>query len=187
MPAVSEVLVTGNMPTKKPTKQLKEARSQFESSLSGETFGTVQPFWKTKTLAEMTPEEWESLCDGCGRCCLIKLEDEDTGDIAVTRLACKLLDLGTCRCSKYEIRHAYVPDCVVLTPKDIEEMRWLPETCAYRLIHEGDDLRWWHPLVSGTPDTIHEAGISVRNMAISETKVPEHRVFAHIASWLKAS
>lgn len=129
----------------------------------------------------MSIEEWEALCDGCGQCCLIKLEDEDTGDIAVTRLACKLLDLGTCRCSDYANRQAHVPDCMKLGPKDARTLRWLPETCAYRCVAEGRELSWWHPLVSGSKDTVHEAGVSVRNRAIPETKVAPDRQIFHIS------
>ena len=147
--------------------------------------GGQAPFWQTKSLEEMTPDEWEALCDGCGQCCLLKLEDEDTGEIAVTRLACKLLDIGACRCSKYENRHDYVGDCVRLTPEAVRSLNWLPETCAYRLIGEGRELPWWHPLVSGTDETVHEAGISVRSTAISETKVPEHRQPAYIVGWIE--
>ncbi len=116
------------------------------------------PFWKQKTLEEMTREEWESLCDGCGRCCLIKLEDEDTSEIVYTRAACKLLNLHTCRCKDYANRFAKVPDCVNLTPEAARTLEWLPETCAYRLVANGEDLAWWHPLVSGDPETVHDAG-----------------------------
>jgi uncharacterized protein len=144
-----------------------------------------EPFWKTKSLGEMTAAEWESLCDGCGRCCLIKLEDEDTGDIAVTRIACKLLDIGSCRCSNYENRQAHVEDCVKLTAEEVRTLSWLPETCAYRLIDEGQDLRWWHPLVSGTPESVHEAGISIRGSAIGERKIPQDRFPAHIIEWIE--
>jgi uncharacterized protein len=143
-----------------------------------------QPFWKVKSLEDMSAEEWESLCDGCGQCCLIKLEDEDTAEIAVTRLACRLLDLGSCRCSSYDDRQDYVSDCVKLTPASVTRLRWLPETCAYRLIAEGRELRWWHPLVSGTPATVHEAGVSIRGAAISEAKIPEDRFPAHIVGWI---
>ncbi len=145
-----------------------------------------KPFWKSKTLAEMSAGEWESLCDGCGQCCLIKLEDEDTGDIAVTRLACKLLDLGSCQCSDYANRREHVFDCVKLTPQDVSRLEWLPETCAYRLIDEGKDLRWWHPLVSGTAQTVFEAGVAIRDVAISEKKIPEERYPAHIVGWIGA-
>lgn len=129
------------------------------------------PFWKTKSLAEMTADEWESLCDGCGRCCLIKLEDEDTGDLAYTRVACELLDIGACRCTDYDNRHERIPGCVRLTTSAVDELDWLPATCAYRLVANGEGLAWWHPLVSNDPSTIHEAGISVRGFAISEKRV----------------
>jgi uncharacterized cysteine cluster protein YcgN (CxxCxxCC family) len=129
------------------------------------------PFWKTKTLAEMTTEEWESLCDGCGRCCLIKLEDEDTGELAYTRVACELLDIGACRCTDYDNRHERVPGCIRLTTSAVDELDWLPATCAYRLVANGEGLAWWHPLVSNDPTTIHEAGVSVRDFAISEKRV----------------
>jgi uncharacterized cysteine cluster protein YcgN (CxxCxxCC family) len=169
------------MPRKQLAKQLKS------SALAARPGNAPPPeaFGKTKRLEEMTAAEWESLCDGCGQCCLIKLEDEDTGDIAVTRLACKLLDLGSCRCSDYDNRQKHVADCVKLTPGDIGRLRWLPSTCAYRLIHEGHDLRWWHPLVSGNAETVHEAGISIRGAAITENKVPEDRFPDHIVGWIE--
>jgi hypothetical protein len=128
-------------------------------------------FWKTKSLAEMSEEEWESLCDGCGRCCLVKLEDEDTGEIHFTDVACKLFDGGPCRCLDYANRTRNVPDCVQLTPQIIGELSWLPATCAYRLLDEGRDLAWWHPLVSGDPSTVEKAGISMRGRTVSENDV----------------
>ncbi len=138
------------------------------------------PFWETKSLDEMTSEEWESLCDGCGRCCLVKLEDEDTGEIHQTRLACKLLEIGACRCRDYPNRHKKVHDCVALGPENVLELKWLPKTCAYVLLAKGEKLRWWHPLVSGDPESIHEAGISVRSMARSEGRIAEHNFWRYI-------
>jgi uncharacterized protein len=130
-----------------------------------------QPFWRSKSLEELSPQEWESLCDGCGRCCLVKLEDEDTGHCYVTRLACSLLDIGSCRCSDYANRRARMPDCVSVDAASVRSLHWLPETCAYRLVAEGRDLYWWHPLVSGSPETVHDAGVSVRHLARSEAGV----------------
>jgi uncharacterized cysteine cluster protein YcgN (CxxCxxCC family) len=126
------------------------------------------PFWKTKTLDEMTPEEWESLCDGCGRCCLHKLRDEDTNALAFTNVACRLLDTATCRCSNYENRFDHVPDCIQLTPAILREVDWLPPSCAYRRVEEGRDLPAWHPLRSGTAATVVASGASACGRIISE-------------------
>ncbi|ENT49383.1 UPF0260 protein [Brucella suis 06-997-1672] len=123
---------------------------------------TDKPFWQTKNLNQLTRSEWESLCDGCGQCCLHKLQDEDTDEIYWTSVACTLLNPETCQCRDYPNRKKTVPDCVFLTPEIVDEVDWLPVTCAYRLVTEGSDLYWWHPLVSGSPETVHEAGISVR-------------------------
>jgi uncharacterized cysteine cluster protein YcgN (CxxCxxCC family) len=120
------------------------------------------PFWKTKSLEEMSPAEWESLCDGCGKCCMAKLEDEDTGEIHFTSVGCRLFDKGTCRCADYTHRFERVSDCVRLTPETVRSIVWLPSTCAYRLVAEGRDLFAWHPLVSGRAESVHEAGISMR-------------------------
>lgn len=128
----------------------------------------ARPFWEAKPLDKMSRAEWESLCDGCGQCCMLKVEEEDTGKIFLTRLACKLLDIGSCRCRDYADRHASVPDCVVLQPDTVADYSWLPRSCAYRVLAEGGALEWWHPLISGDPDTVHQAGVSVRTWARSE-------------------
>jgi uncharacterized cysteine cluster protein YcgN (CxxCxxCC family) len=131
-------------------------------------------FWETVPLDQMTQPEWEALCDGCGKCCLNKLEYEDTGEVDFTRIACKLLDGQTCRCTKYPTRHQYVPDCVTLTPKKLAQVAyWLPRTCAYRLLHQGKALPDWHPLRTGDPDSVHRAGVSVQGWTISEVELPE--------------
>ncbi|MBO6947388.1 MAG: YcgN family cysteine cluster protein [Rhodospirillales bacterium] len=131
------------------------------------------PFWKRKALHEMTGPEWESLCDGCGKCCLNKLEHEVTGEILYTNVSCRLLDLETCRCTSYEDRQRFVPDCRRLTPQNVGQIPWLPKSCAYRRLAEGKDLNWWHPLVSGTTDTVLEAGISVFGRIVSERDVED--------------
>jgi hypothetical protein len=128
-------------------------------------------FWRTMTLTQMSPEQWESLCDGCGRCCLQKFQDAKTGKVTYTWVSCYLLDTRTCRCTNYPHRTTLVPDCLVLTPPQIPRLRWLPYTCAYRRLSEGRDLAAWHPLVSGDPESVHRAGISVRDKAISEVYV----------------
>jgi len=141
-------------------------------------------FWETKTLTQMTPQEWESLCDGCAKCCLLKLEDEDSGDIAYTRLHCTLLDEGTCRCSDYENRKAKVPDCVILTPKNVSELKWMPRTCSYRLIHEGKPLPDWHHLISGESERVHTGGHSIKGKTVSEDTVfDEEEQMDWIVDW----
>jgi uncharacterized cysteine cluster protein YcgN (CxxCxxCC family) len=139
-----------------------------------------EPFWRVKALEEMTPTEWESLCDGCGRCCLLKLEDEDTGQVFLTRLACRLLDISSCRCSDYANRFARVSDCLAIDPAAVRRIDWLPQTCGYRLVRDGKDLFWWHPLVSGDPTTVHSAGISVQKFARSEARVKPENVARYI-------
>jgi uncharacterized cysteine cluster protein YcgN (CxxCxxCC family) len=141
-----------------------------------------RPFWETTPLAKMSREEWESLCDGCGRCCLHKLEDADTGEIHYTDVACRLLDLGSCGCRDYLGRWKHVPDCIQLSAAVIDDLGWLPSTCAYRVLARGPkSLPWWHPLVSGDPESVHRAGISVRGRAVSEGRAGplDH----HIVTW----
>jgi uncharacterized cysteine cluster protein YcgN (CxxCxxCC family) len=142
------------------------------------------PFWKRKTLEEMTPAEWESLCDGCGRCCLNKLEEDGSDKTFFTDVACRLLDHDTCRCKDYANRLALVPDCVGLTPAEVRQIPWLPPTCAYDRLAKGKDLPWWHPLVSGDPETVHLAGISVRGrVGACESQVPDEELESWIVSW----
>jgi uncharacterized cysteine cluster protein YcgN (CxxCxxCC family) len=139
-------------------------------------------FWKTKKLSEMTTEEWESLCDNCGKCCLIKLEDEETKEIHFTSVVCKLIDLKTCRCTRYGERTRLVPECLDLKQHDFSEFNWLPSTCAYRLLSDGEDLPSWHPLVTGNKKSVEKAGISIKSYAMKETEIdhPED----HIIRWL---
>lgn len=138
-------------------------------------------FWEHVPLRNLTTKEWEALCDGCGKCCLNKLEDADTGEIAFTRVACRLLDDETCRCAQYDIRKQFVPECVVLTPKNIGEIaHWMPASCAYRLVHEGKPLYDWHPLISGRAESVGEAGQSVQGWTVPEFEVPEDEWEDHI-------
>ena len=141
---------------------------------SSHNSGPQKSFWKTKPISDMSHSEWESLCDGCGKCCLNKLENDDTGEVHYTKIACRLLDNESCKCSQYSIRHQFVPDCIVLTPKNISEHAyWLPKTCAYYLLWKGKDLFAWHPLVSGDKNTVHEANVSVKEKTIAEFEVDE--------------
>ena len=137
-------------------------------------------FWKRKSLAEMTADEWESLCDGCGMCCMLKVQDEDTGDVFYTDVACRLFDIDTCRCTDYANRAKIVADCLVLTPDEKEAYEWLPDSCAYRRLANGQDLPGWHPLVTGRPDSVHEAGISMRGKAVSEKDADEWTVLRSV-------
>ncbi|WP_425435265.1 YcgN family cysteine cluster protein [Microbulbifer yueqingensis] len=143
-----------------------------------------QPFWQRKTLAEMSDSEWESLCDGCGRCCLHRLEDADTGEIHTTNVACRLLDTHSCRCSDYPNRKREVPDCIQLRVSDLADFHWLPRTCAYRALSEGRSLEDWHPLVSGRAESVHEAGISVQDCVVSEDLVHPDDFEEHIVTWV---
>jgi uncharacterized cysteine cluster protein YcgN (CxxCxxCC family) len=133
-----------------------------------------EKFWETVPLHKMTAPEWEALCDGCGKCCLNKIEYEDTGEVEYTRVACRLLDGATCRCGNYERRFTYVPECVRLNPKTLPKVAyWLPVTCAYKLLHQGNPLPNWHPLITGDPESVHTAGQSVRGITVSEAAVDE--------------
>lgn len=141
-------------------------------------------FWESKPLQQMSDAEWESLCDGCGKCCLNKLEDEDTGELHFTDVACRLLNLETCRCSDYGNRQSQVPDCVQLTADHLDQYHWLPDTCAYRLLSQGQPLPTWHPLLSGDQASVHRAGISAKGRAISEQFVAEDQLEEHIVHWV---
>lgn len=137
-------------------------------------------FWKEKLLTALTQEEWESLCDGCAKCCIIKFEDEDTGRIYHTNVVCELLDIYHCKCTRYAERSVLVPTCLTLNPALIHELKWMPDTCAYRLLAEGKDLPDWHPLISGDPKTVHKAGISVRGKVVSAKDVEEDDLFDYV-------
>ena len=139
-----------------------------------------KPFWERKTLAEMSVAEWESLCDGCALCCMHKQEDEDTGEIFFTDIACKLLDIGTCRCTDYSARARIVKTCLILAPDKPQVFEWLPRTCAYRRLANGENLAEWHPLITGDPESVHDAGISVRGKAISELDASEPTVLRNL-------
>jgi uncharacterized cysteine cluster protein YcgN (CxxCxxCC family) len=160
-------------------------RGQEGPGVAGKRSADERPFWRHKGLSEMTAAEWESLCDGCGRCCLNKVEEEESGRIYYTDVGCKLLDGRTCRCKDYANRSDLVSDCVRLTPEAVTEIKWLPPTCGYRLVAEGRDLYWWHPLVSGDPDTVHTAGVSVQGrVSLTEDKLGEDDDYEdHIVSW----
>ena len=132
-------------------------------------------------MSQLSQKEWEALCDGCGKCCLNKLEDEDSGEVALTKVACRLLDDSTCRCAQYDIRHQFVPECIVMTPKNItEHLYWMPQTCAYRLVYEGRPLENWHPLISGNAQSVHDAGVSVQGITVPEFEVDEDDWEEHI-------
>ena len=138
-------------------------------------------FWETKSLNQMTKVEWESLCDGCGKCCLHKLEDIDTGEISVSNVSCSFLDQTSCKCKDYKNRNENVPDCIQLDLKNLKKLDWLPSTCAYRLIDEGESLHDWHHLISGSSETIHEKGMSVRDYAVNESSLKN--VEEYILEW----
>ncbi len=139
-----------------------------------------KPFWETKTLEEMTRAEWESLCDGCGRCCLYILHNEETGDVFETDVACKLFDAKRRRCTDYENRSARVPDCVRLTPQNARALSWLPKTCAYRRLARGKKLPSWHPLITGDPQSVERAGIAVPPDLIPEDEIDDELLESRI-------
>ncbi len=148
--------------------------------------GLRKKFWERFPLEDLTPDEWEALCDNCGRCCLRKLEDADTGEVEYTNVVCRLFDADNCTCGQYALRKQLVPDCVILTPENLERIAyWMPATCAYRLLHEGQPLFDWHPLVSGRPESVREAGISMHNRVVHEFEVEEEDLEHYIVEELR--
>jgi uncharacterized cysteine cluster protein YcgN (CxxCxxCC family) len=145
----------------------------------------VAEWWQDKPLAELSPEQWEALCDGCAKCCLHKLEDEDDGEVFYTRIRCRYLDEQSCRCSDYANRSVLVPNCIRLEQDNVRQLDWLPSTCAYRLRAHGEPLAEWHPLVSGSADTVHRAGISIRGRSLSDEFVHPDGYDEHIVHWVE--
>jgi len=142
-----------------------------------------RPLWKDKALGEMSMDEWESLCDRCGKCCVLKIEDADTGQVHYTDVACKLLHCSTANCTNYAQRKRFVPDCITLSPDNLDSLPWMPDTCAYRILHEGGELADWHPLVSGDPESPRRAGMSVAGRVFPEESVPLTNLIDHITRW----
>ena len=138
-------------------------------------------YWKRKSLAEMNPDEWEGLCDGCALCCMQKIEDEDSGEVFYTDIACRLLDVSTCRCSDYANRARRVAECLVLSLDEPEAFAWLPDSCAYRRLANSQELPAWHPLLTGDPNSVHAAGISVRGKAVSENVTSDYTVLRKVS------
>lgn len=149
------------------------------------SFMSMDRFWERKSLLDLSAQEWESLCDGCGKCCLNKLEDEDTGEVLYTRVACRYLDLDSCQCKAYSTRQKLVSECVSLVPDLVDEFHWLPASCAYRLLAEGNRLPAWHPLITKDKNSVHEAGVSVRGRAISEEYVHPDDMEEYVVRWIE--
>ena len=146
----------------------------------------MTPFWQTKTLAQMTPQEWESLCDGCAKCCLHKLQDEEDGEVYYTDVACRYLNLTSARCNAYGDRLTNVPECVALTPDNIQDMPWLPDTCAYKLLHQGQALPAWHPLIAKNSIKMQKKGVSVLGRVVSETWVSPDQYEERVIYWVNS-
>jgi uncharacterized cysteine cluster protein YcgN (CxxCxxCC family) len=167
----------------RPSSRFYRQRKRISSRVVDAARPPQRPFWRDKPLDAMSEEEWESLCDGCGRCCLHKLEDWDTGKLYWTNVACRMLDPATGRCRDYANRFEHVPDCVRLDARTVAEIDWLPPTCAYRLVEEGKDLPAWHPLVTGDPRRVIEAGVSVAGRTISEEGMEPEDFEDHVVKW----
>jgi uncharacterized cysteine cluster protein YcgN (CxxCxxCC family) len=160
---------------------MRDCRAMSEDPIVRQGKGLRAEFWRRYSLGELTRAEWEALCDGCGKCCLVKLEDEATGEVVYTDVACRLLDLGTCRCGNYPLRRQLVAGCVSMTEENLEEvLAWMPATCAYKLVHAGRDLESWHPLISGDPESVHRAGVSLRGRMVAEYEVTEEEWPEHV-------
>ena len=142
-------------------------------------------FWERFGLEELTQPEWEALCDGCARCCMIKLQDEDTEEIVYTAVVCHLLDQDSCRCTSYDARHRLVPDCINFNANVVDQLAWLPKSCAYRKLADGEPLESWHPLLAGNAKAVHEAGISVRGRVVSEAGVPDDALEDMVVTWVE--
>jgi uncharacterized cysteine cluster protein YcgN (CxxCxxCC family) len=140
-----------------------------------------EPFWEVKTLSQMSQKEWDALCDGCAKCCLHKIEDEDNGEVSYTNVVCEQLDINTCRCKNFVERTKLVHDCIELTKDNVDGLKWLPQSCAYRLLSEGKNLYWWHPLISGDVNTVHKEGVSVKGRVVEEKDI--YDIEDHIVTW----
>lgn len=164
------------------TESKAGAKPQARPKPAGKPGEGLEPeFWRRKTLEEMSPEEWEALCDGCGKCCLLKLEDDETGKVWYTDVACRLFDNDSCQCGAYAMRRTLVSQCMVLTPEEVRDSAdWMPRTCAYRLVALGYDLYSWHPLITGDRDSVHTSGISVQGQTTPEYEVDEDDLLDHV-------